>query len=141
MAALSATGVPTATASTTTSGKFAKNALTNSVSYSALSGTATVRVTGTTSSKGKTTPANVTVSVRSGTTTLGTLTTTNGTLTVTLPADAPTGNWTVSLDMPDVYATTQANAFKIRPANADTSTQGWDATTFRFKTGTVIAVN
>jgi hypothetical protein len=63
------------------------------------------------------------------------------TVPVVLPTDAPTGNWSVSIDMPDVYATTQANAFKIRPANADTSTQGWDATTFRFKTGTVLAVN
>ena len=63
------------------------------------------------------------------------------TVPVVLPTDAPTGNWTVSIDMPDVYPSTQANAFKIRPANADTSTQAWDASTFRFKTGTVLVVN
>jgi hypothetical protein len=67
---------------------------------------------------------------------------------VTIPANATTGSWTVNIDFPDTPAneTSQAgssakNFFKIRPANSDNGGQVWDATNYRFTTGTTVTVN
>lgn len=58
-----------------------------------------------------------------------------------IPGGVSTGSYTVYLKMPDVYSTTQANAFTIRPANANSGGQTWDATNYRFTTGTTVTVN
>jgi hypothetical protein len=58
-----------------------------------------------------------------------------------IPAGATTGSWAVHVDFPDMYTTTQANDFKIRPANSNNGGQTWDATNYRFTTGTTVTVN
>jgi len=53
-----------------------------------------------------------------------------------IPASAAPGNWSVKLRMPDTWpALADKAAFAIRPANADSANQGWDAANFRFDTG------
>jgi len=68
--------------------------------------------------------------------------------TVAIPAGATTGSWTVHIDFPDTPSneTAQAgsaskNFFKVRPANTDSGAQIWDATNYRFTTGTTVTVN
>lgn len=58
-----------------------------------------------------------------------------------IPAGAATGSYAVHLKMPSVFSTTQANPFTIRPANANNGGQVWDATNYRFTTGTSVTVN
>lgn len=59
---------------------------------------------------------------------------------ISIPASATAGRWAVSLEMPDIYSTTQSNAFKIRPANANNGSQSWDPSSYRFITGTSINI-
>ncbi len=58
-----------------------------------------------------------------------------------IPGGTSTGSYTVHLKMPDAYSTTQGNLFTIRPANANSGGQTWDATNYRFTTGTTVTVN
>lgn len=58
-----------------------------------------------------------------------------------IPGGTATGSYAVHLKMPSPFSTTQANAFTVRPANSNSGGQTWDATNFRFTTGTTITVN
>ena len=65
-------------------------------------------------------------------------------VSVTIPGDAPTGDYDVFLSAPDVFATTAGDPrFSVRFANADNSGAGqtWDAAAARFKLGTTLRVN
>lgn len=60
-----------------------------------------------------------------------------------ISASAPTGTWTVHVEMPDLpmYDATipgRDARFKIRPANADVGGQAWNAAAGTFSTGTTI---
>ena len=58
-----------------------------------------------------------------------------------IPGGTSTGSYAVHLKMPSSFSTTQANAFTVRPANSNSGGQTWDATNFRFTTGTTITVS
>ena len=58
-----------------------------------------------------------------------------------IPGGTATGSYAVHLKMPSPFSTTQANAFTVRPANSNSGGQTWDATNFRFTTGTTITVS
>lgn len=58
-----------------------------------------------------------------------------------IPGGTATGSYAVHLKMPSEFSTTQANPFTVRPANSNSGGQTWDATNFRFTTGTTITVN
>lgn len=65
------------------------------------------------------------------------------TIGLTVPADAPMGDYDVLLGAPDVFSTTSAlPAFAVRFANADNTTrsQAWDAGSARFSTGATLSV-
>ncbi|CAN5348426.1 hypothetical protein BH09PSE5_BH09PSE5_19050 [soil metagenome] len=62
---------------------------------------------------------------------------------VTIPSGATTGDYAVSVSLPDVYTTTAADArFAVRFANADNAAtaQAWNATTGKFDVGTTLTV-
>lgn len=62
---------------------------------------------------------------------------------IAIPAGAALGDYTVSLQIPDVFPATRGlAAFAVRFANADDSnaSQRWDAPAFRFVTGTRVTV-
>jgi uncharacterized protein DUF4832 len=66
------------------------------------------------------------------------------TVPVGIPAGAAPGSYDVYLSMPDIFASTQGNAFyAVRFANANDASKGqsWDAANFRFDTGTALAVS
>ena len=58
-----------------------------------------------------------------------------------IPGGTATGSYAVHLKMPSAFSTTQANPFTVRPANSNSGGQTWEATNFRFTTGTTITVN
>ena len=65
------------------------------------------------------------------------------TIGLTVPADAPVGDYDVLLGAPDVFSTTSAMpAFAVRFANADNTarSQAWDASAARFSTGATLNV-
>lgn len=63
-------------------------------------------------------------------------------VTCRVPGGTATGAWNVHLRIPDIWPNTKGvAAFAIRPANSDSGGQSWDATNFRFTTGTTLTVN
>lgn len=58
-----------------------------------------------------------------------------------IPGGTATGSYAVHLKMPSAFSTTQANAFTIRPANANSGGQTWDSTNYRWTTGTTVTVS
>jgi hypothetical protein len=69
--------------------------------------------------------------------------TTRQVINVTLPAGSAKGDYDLYLSAPDIFSATATDArFAVRFANADDSakSQGWDAISASFKTGTRIAV-
>jgi len=62
---------------------------------------------------------------------------------VVIPSGAATGDYVVSVSLPDVYPTTARDVrFAVRFANSDnvSSAQAWNATTGRFDVGTTVTV-
>ncbi len=60
---------------------------------------------------------------------------------IPIPANAPTGSYALTLEMPDIYPTTAAiRAFKVRPAISNSGSQVWDDTNGRMATGTTATV-
>lgn len=51
------------------------------------------------------------------------------------------GTWNVHLKLPDIWPNNTANNFTIRPANTDGGGASWDATNYRWTTGTSIVVS
>jgi Domain of unknown function (DUF4832)/Domain of unknown function (DUF4874) len=67
--------------------------------------------------------------------------TTNSNITVNCTTGIA-GTWTVHLRMPDIWPNTAGTAaFAIRPANTDGGGASWDATNFRWTTGTTVVVS
>lgn len=66
---------------------------------------------------------------------------------VTIPTNAVVASYNVHIDFPDMYdrstgsfASSNPNAFKKQPMNANNGGQVWDATNYRFTTGTTISI-
>lgn len=63
-------------------------------------------------------------------------------INVPISAAATTGDYEVQIGIPDTFSTTASDArYSIRPANADSGLQIWNATTGRLSTGAVLRVN
>lgn len=62
------------------------------------------------------------------------------TVRAAVPAGQLSGTYTIYLQMPSAYSTTQARTYTIRPANANSGSQVWDDTNGRLPTGTTIVI-